>query len=200
MNVTQLRITPTPYFQGHKFLFALFKSWRKLAQCCEIAHGSINRLNWDNACSLSVQNILFSCLLSVIFHMKRRAYTKDVCVLCVSVYVCIYVYMWVSKTILVTGCGGPQGCEISRLAYFPDNRLTDCGEVVCLTRRPPFNIYIYVCVCVWGAFHRKWKKWTERRRKIVLDFMNPCSVICLFPIIRTPTRWMFPSHTAIGWM
>jgi hypothetical protein len=34
------------------------------------------------------------------------------------------------KVILVTGCGGPQGCETSRLPYFLDNRLTDGGEVV----------------------------------------------------------------------
>jgi hypothetical protein len=29
----------------------------------------------------------------------------------------------------VTGREGPQGCETSRLPYFLDNRLTDCGEV-----------------------------------------------------------------------
>jgi hypothetical protein len=31
------------------------------------------------------------------------------------------------------------GCETSRLPHFPDNRLTDEGEVVSLTRRPPFT-------------------------------------------------------------
>jgi hypothetical protein len=36
----------------------------------------------------------------------------------------------------VTGSGGPQGCETSRLPYFLDNRLTDGGEVVSLTRWP----------------------------------------------------------------
>jgi hypothetical protein len=30
-------------------------------------------------------------------------------------------------------------CETSRLPHFPDNRLTDGGEVVSLTRRPPFT-------------------------------------------------------------
>jgi hypothetical protein len=31
------------------------------------------------------------------------------------------------------------GCETSRLPHFLDNRLTDGGEVVSLTRRPPFT-------------------------------------------------------------
>jgi hypothetical protein len=44
-----------------------------------------------------------------------------------------------SETIPVTGRGGPQNCETSRLPHFPDNRLTDGGEVVRLTRRPPFT-------------------------------------------------------------
>jgi hypothetical protein len=43
------------------------------------------------------------------------------------------------KAISVTGRGGPQGCETSRLPHFLDNRLTDGGEVVSLTRRPPFT-------------------------------------------------------------
>jgi hypothetical protein len=43
------------------------------------------------------------------------------------------------KTIPVTGCGGSQDCEMSRLPHFLDNRLTDGGEVVSLTRRPPFT-------------------------------------------------------------
>jgi hypothetical protein len=38
----------------------------------------------------------------------------------------------------VIGRGGPYGCETSRLPHFRDNRLTDGGEVVSLTRRPPF--------------------------------------------------------------
>jgi hypothetical protein len=42
------------------------------------------------------------------------------------------------KSVPVTGRGGPQGCETSKLPHFLDNRLTDGGEVVSLTRRPPF--------------------------------------------------------------
>jgi hypothetical protein len=43
------------------------------------------------------------------------------------------------KAVPVTGRGGPKGCETSRLPYFQNNRLTDGGEVVSLTRRPPFT-------------------------------------------------------------
>jgi hypothetical protein len=43
------------------------------------------------------------------------------------------------KAIPVPGVGGPQGCETSRLSHFLDNRLTDGGEVVSLTRVPPFT-------------------------------------------------------------
>jgi hypothetical protein len=32
-----------------------------------------------------------------------------------------------------------MGCETSRLPHFLDSRLTDGGEVVSLTLRPPFN-------------------------------------------------------------
>jgi hypothetical protein len=42
------------------------------------------------------------------------------------------------KAIPVTGREGPEGCETSRLPHFLDNQLTDGGEVVSLTRRPPF--------------------------------------------------------------
>jgi hypothetical protein len=44
-----------------------------------------------------------------------------------------------SKSIPVTGRGGPWICETSRLPHFPDNRLTDGGEVVSLKSRPPFT-------------------------------------------------------------
>jgi hypothetical protein len=43
------------------------------------------------------------------------------------------------KAILVTGRGGPWGCETSRLPNFLGNRLTDGGEVVSPTRRLPFT-------------------------------------------------------------
>jgi hypothetical protein len=36
----------------------------------------------------------------------------------------------------VTGCGRPLGRETSRLPHFIDNRLTDGGEFVSLTRLP----------------------------------------------------------------
>jgi hypothetical protein len=40
------------------------------------------------------------------------------------------------KLSLLTDHGGPYGCETSRLPYFVNNRLTDCGEVVSFMRRP----------------------------------------------------------------
>jgi hypothetical protein len=43
------------------------------------------------------------------------------------------------KAIPVTGHGGPYGCETSMLPHFLDNRITDGGEVVSLTLRPPFT-------------------------------------------------------------
>jgi hypothetical protein len=43
------------------------------------------------------------------------------------------------QDIPVTGREGPSGFETSRLPHFLDNRLTDSGEVVSPTRRPPFT-------------------------------------------------------------
>jgi hypothetical protein len=43
------------------------------------------------------------------------------------------------KAIPVHDCGGPLGCETSRLPHFLDNWLTNRGKVVGLTRRPPSN-------------------------------------------------------------
>jgi hypothetical protein len=40
----------------------------------------------------------------------------------------------------VTGRGDPQGCEMPRLPHFLDNQPTDGGQVVSLTRRPPFTL------------------------------------------------------------
>jgi hypothetical protein len=44
-----------------------------------------------------------------------------------------------SKAIPVTGYESPLGCDPSRLSHFIDNRLTDSGEVVSPTRRPPIT-------------------------------------------------------------
>jgi hypothetical protein len=44
-----------------------------------------------------------------------------------------------SNAILITGRGGPKGCETSRLPYFLDDRLTDGGEDISLPRRPIFT-------------------------------------------------------------
>jgi hypothetical protein len=44
----------------------------------------------------------------------------------------------------VTGRGGPQGCEMSRLPHFPDNRITDGGEVVSLTSQQHFTPGIFL--------------------------------------------------------
>jgi hypothetical protein len=43
------------------------------------------------------------------------------------------------KGVPVTGRKGPQGFETLRLPHFLDSRLTDGGEAVSLTRRPPFT-------------------------------------------------------------
>jgi hypothetical protein len=43
------------------------------------------------------------------------------------------------KDIPGTGCGGPLGCEASRLSHFLDSWLTDGGQVVSLMLRPPFT-------------------------------------------------------------
>jgi hypothetical protein len=43
------------------------------------------------------------------------------------------------KAIPVTGRGGPNGCEMSRLPYFIDNGHRDGDDVVSLTQRPPFT-------------------------------------------------------------
>jgi hypothetical protein len=44
-----------------------------------------------------------------------------------------------SKVILVTGHGGPLGCETLRLPHFLDSQLTDAGEVVSITHQLPFT-------------------------------------------------------------
>jgi hypothetical protein len=44
-----------------------------------------------------------------------------------------------SKVIPITGFGGVQVCEMSRIPHFLDSEITDGGEVVSLTRQPCFN-------------------------------------------------------------
>jgi hypothetical protein len=39
----------------------------------------------------------------------------------------------------LTGRGGPWDCETLKLRHFLDIRLADGGEIVSLTRRPPFT-------------------------------------------------------------
>jgi hypothetical protein len=46
-------------------------------------------------------------------------------------------YTYIKKVKL--GFGDPYGFETSRIPHFLDNRLTDGGEVVSLTRRPFFT-------------------------------------------------------------
>jgi hypothetical protein len=43
------------------------------------------------------------------------------------------------KAIPVTGSEGLWSCEMLKLPHFLDNRLTDGGKVVNVTRRPPFT-------------------------------------------------------------
>jgi hypothetical protein len=43
------------------------------------------------------------------------------------------------KTIHVASSGGPYSYETSKFPHVLDNRLTDGGKVVCLTRRPCFT-------------------------------------------------------------
>jgi hypothetical protein len=57
----------------------------------------------------------------------------------------------VKMVILVTDREGPEGCETFRVPHYLDNRLTDGGKVVSLTRRPPFTPGIFlVTICVRG--------------------------------------------------
>jgi hypothetical protein len=51
----------------------------------------------------------------------------------------MYIEQKKGKAIPVTGREGPLGCEKSRLPHLLNNRLTDGGKVVSLTRRQPFT-------------------------------------------------------------
>jgi hypothetical protein len=42
------------------------------------------------------------------------------------------IYPCKGKVIPVTGCGGPKGCETSRLPYILENQSTDGSEVISL--------------------------------------------------------------------
>jgi hypothetical protein len=83
---------------------------------------------------------LFPCPISLSLHVSPVYSHRPV-----QVYVAKIVLLHVQitlkkgKNIPVTGRGGPQGCETSRLPHFLGNRLTDVGKVVSLTRRPPFT-------------------------------------------------------------
>jgi hypothetical protein len=55
--------------------------------------------------------------------------------------VCNYRDIKKGTVIHVTGRGGPQGCETSRLPHFLDNQLTDGGEVVSPRQWPPAALY-----------------------------------------------------------
>jgi hypothetical protein len=50
-----------------------------------------------------------------------------------------YINIKKDKAIPVTGCEALSCFGTSRPPHFLENRLTDGGEVVSLTRRPPFN-------------------------------------------------------------
>jgi hypothetical protein len=54
---------------------------------------------------------------------------------------CVWQWPWIQSikkvSIPVTDRGGPYGCETSRLPHFLENLLTNGGEVVSLTHRPP---------------------------------------------------------------
>jgi hypothetical protein len=54
-------------------------------------------------------------------------------------YTLLDIHYYTYIEIPVTSHEGPQGCEMSRLQHFKDNRLTDGGEVVSLRHRPPFT-------------------------------------------------------------
>jgi hypothetical protein len=63
----------------------------------------------------------------------KRCSHKSLCISHVIIIDCN------SNAIPVTGHGGPQGYESSRLPHFLDNRFIDGGEVVSLMPRLPFT-------------------------------------------------------------
>jgi hypothetical protein len=74
--------------------------------------------------------------------MKHLLRGKFIDIVTVSIVIMIFWNVtpcsFVGKVISVIGCGGPYGCEASRLPHFLDSRLTDGGNFVSLTRQPLF--------------------------------------------------------------
>jgi hypothetical protein len=54
-------------------------------------------------------------------------------------YVSAQIHILKGKAIPVAGHESPYGCETSRIPHFLENRLTNGGEAVSPTRRPPFT-------------------------------------------------------------
>jgi hypothetical protein len=50
----------------------------------------------------------------------------------------------------MTGRGGLQACEMIRISHCLNNRLTDGGEVVILTRQPRSTLQEHLCF--WYSF------------------------------------------------
>jgi hypothetical protein len=63
------------------------------------------------------------------------------------------------------------GFERSRLPYFLDNRLTDGGEIVSFTRRPPFTPQ-EACGITIGVAKKAVRDWTNRNHKKILGIHN----------------------------
>jgi hypothetical protein len=71
-------------------------------------------------------------------HMGRRS--ADPAPELVCLWSCVYKGKGErGKVIPIIGHEGSYDCETSRLPHLLENRLTDGGEVVSLTRRPPFT-------------------------------------------------------------
>jgi hypothetical protein len=78
-----------------------------------------------------------SCLLITVFRASISFSLKKIIIRCIVGN--IKKERRKSKTIPITGRGGPYCCEMSRILYFVDIRLTDRGEIISITRRPSFT-------------------------------------------------------------
>jgi hypothetical protein len=74
---------------------------------------------------------------SEIFCVRLEAFTANKCDTIFLGLLALLKRWKIRKALPVTGLGGLQGCETSKLPHFLDNRLTDGVEVVSLTHRPP---------------------------------------------------------------